>query len=88
MVGKPNLTQTSISQLETYPGQAHFAVGPRTCRECEHWANQKGERDRRRLLKPARCMKAALLSPGRLPEAPHQAKACKYFQAAPHPPPI
>lgn len=88
MIGTANFTATSVSQLETYPGQAHFAVGPQTCRECEHWANQKGERDRRRLLKPARCMKAALLSPAKLQEAPHHAKACKYFQAAANPPPV
>ena len=48
--------------LETLPGQAHFVVADakRTCRECEHWANQSGERSREGLLKEARCQKARI----------------------------
>ena len=45
MVGLNYLTNLDPTQLATYPGQAHFATDANhTCRECIHWANQRGER--------------------------------------------
>ena len=75
--------------LETLPGQAHFAVADakRTCRECEHWANQSGKRSGDGLLKEARCRKARM--PGvLLPPIPHSAKECRHFTAASNPPAV
>ena len=75
--------------LEALPGQAHFAVADakRTCRECEHWANQSGKRSGDGLLKEARCRKARM--PGvLLPPIPHSAKECRYFGAASNPPAV
>jgi hypothetical protein len=88
MVGNPNLFDQDASYLATLPGQAHFAVDSNhTCRECEHWANQRGERNRIGLLKEARCRKA-LLSLKNPPPIPHDATACRHFEASRNPPPI
>jgi hypothetical protein len=74
----------------TKPGQAHFARvdTSNTCRECVYWLNPKGERTNAGLLKPALCRKALLMSTGKLPEVPHQAQACKHFEANLTPPAI
>jgi hypothetical protein len=88
MVGTEHLTDENLTHLATKPGQAHFAVDDQhTCRECGHWANQRGERDRLGLLKEARCRKALqwLQDP---PPVPHNAIACRHFEAAPHPPAV
>ena len=88
MVGSPNLTCENHSYLVTEPGQAHFAIGPHTCRSCDHWANKRAERDKHLNLKPARCLKALELSMNRdgIPPIPHSATSCRYFQANPNPP--
>jgi hypothetical protein len=89
MVGSPNLTDENASWIATMPGQAHFAVSAdHTCRECQSWANHRGERTNLGLLKAGRCRKAMLMSSEKLPEVPHQARACKHFEANPTPPPI
>jgi hypothetical protein len=89
MVGSEHLTEENVSYLATKPGQAHFARVDtnNTCRECEHWANQRGEKDRIGLLKPARCQKARqhLKNP---PPIPHNAIACRHFEASPNPPAV
>jgi hypothetical protein len=88
MVGAEHLTEENVSHLATKPGQAHFAVDDKhTCRECEHWANQRGERTRLGLLKEARCRKA-LQSLKDIPPVPHSAKACRHFEPNPHPPTV
>lgn len=90
MVGTLHLTDENISHIMTKAGQAHFARvdTANTCRECEHWANQRGERDHKGLLREARCRKALQLTSGNLPPIPHSAWACKHFEAARNPPPI
>jgi hypothetical protein len=89
MVGSLHLTEENILQVATLPGQAHFAINTdNTCRECVHWSNHRGERTRLGLLKPALCRKALRMSPDKLPEVPHQARACKHFEANPTPPAI
>jgi hypothetical protein len=89
MVGSEHLTSESVSYIMTKPGQAHFARvdTTNTCRECAHWANQRGERNKIGLLRDARCRKALqrLKDP---PPVPHSAWACKHFAASPIPPPI
>ena len=88
MVGSRYLTEPNFNYLETKPGQAHFASDANhTCRECEHWANQRGERTSLGLLEPARCRKAlrSLQDP---PPIPHDATACRHFEPAPHPPEV
>lgn len=88
MVGSRHLTAPNLQQLATKPGQAHFAFDlNHTCRECEHWANQRGERTNHGILREARCRKA-LLSMKDPPPIPHSAIACRHFQAAPNPPEI
>jgi hypothetical protein len=89
MVGSEHLTEENVSYIMTKPGQAHFARvdTSKTCRECVYWLS-KGERTNAGLLKPAQCRKALLMSPGELPAVPHQAWACKHFEANPTPPPI
>ena len=88
MIGTSYLTESNPVYLATEPGQAHFAIGPHTCRECEHWANQSGERTREGNLKPARCRKALSLSMNRdaIPPIPHSATSCKHFAPAENPP--
>jgi hypothetical protein len=89
MVGSQHLTEENVFHVATKPGQAHFACdNQHTCRECVHWLNQKGERTRLGLLKPARCKKALLTTPDPMPEVPHSAWACKHFAANPTPPAI
>jgi hypothetical protein len=89
MLGNPHMTMISLEQAETQPGQASFALPNTefTCRSCEHWANQRGERNHRGNLKEARCRKA-LLSLRDPPPVPHGAKACKHFAASLTPPAI
>ena len=89
MIGNPNYTDSSVSYLATKPGQAHFAKvdTTNTCRECEHWANQRGEKDRYGNLEPARCRKA-LESMTDPPPVPHSAWACRFFRVANTPPTI
>ena len=86
MVGSEHLTEESVSHIMTKPGQAHFARvdTDNTCRECNHWLNQKGERTNAGLLKPAQCRKALSESP----PVPHSARACKHFEASLTPPAI
>ena len=89
MVGSRYLTDPDFNQLVTEPGQAHFASdNNHTCRECDHWANKRAERDKHLNLKPARCLKALELSMNRdgIPPIPHSATSCRYFQANPNPP--
>jgi hypothetical protein len=87
MVGSKHLTEPNFNHLATEPGQAHFASDTsHTCRECEHWANQRGERTRIGLLKPARCLKALSLKDP--PPVRHGATACRHFEASPKPPEI
>ena len=86
MIGSQFLTDSNLSHLATEPGQAHFASNANhTCRECLHWANQRGERAKHGILKPARCRKALehLKDP---PPIPHSATSCRHFQAAANPP--
>jgi hypothetical protein len=88
MIGNPDFTATDFKQLATHRGQAHFAVdSSHTCRECASWANQKGERNRKRLLRSGLCLKAGELMAG-LPPVPHSAWACRHFTPAQAPPPI
>jgi hypothetical protein len=88
MVGSLHLTEENVAWIVTLPGQAHFAVdGQHTCRECAHWANQRGDRDPKGNLKPAQCLKA-LLAMRDAPEIPYRAWACKHFEASPTPPAI
>jgi hypothetical protein len=87
MVGSDHLTGENVFHLATKPGQAHFAADiNHTCRECEHWANQRGERTRLGLLKEARCRKALQHLPNPPPVA-HTAWACRHFTPSPNPPP-
>jgi hypothetical protein len=89
MVGSQHLTEENVFHVATKPGQAHFACdNQHTCRECAHWLNQKGVRDRKGNLKPARCKKALLSTLDPTPEVPHSAWACRHFEANPTPPAI
>ena len=90
MVGSPNLTDESASWLATKPGQAHYARvdTSNTCRECVLWGNEKGERTSLGLLKPGLCLKARGMTNLDLPPVPHEAWACRHFEAAPHPPEV
>ena len=79
MIGSQFLTDPNFIHLATEPGQAHFASDTsHTCRECGHWANQRGERAKHGILKPARCRKALehLRDP---PPIPHSATNCRHF---------
>ena len=88
MVGLSYLVNSDPTQLATYPGQAHFATdGNHTCRECVHWANQRGERTKYELSR-ARCQKAVQMMGEDTTPIPHNANACRHFQAAPAPPVI
>jgi hypothetical protein len=87
MVGSEHLTEENLAYLATKPGQAHFAIDDQhTCRECEHWANQRGERSKR-ILKEARCRKALQWLKDS-PPIPHSAIACRHFTPSPNPPPV
>jgi hypothetical protein len=89
MVGTRNLTEENAIWIATLPGQAHFAIDDtHSCRECQSWGNHLGERTSAGLLRPGLCRKARAMSSANLPEVPHQAKACKHFEANPTPPPI
>ena len=89
MVGSLHLTDENLVHVATLPGQAHFAIldTTYTCRECEYWANQRGERNHLGNLKEARCRKA-LIYLRNPPPIPHHARACKHFAASPTPPAI
>jgi hypothetical protein len=77
MIGDKNLTGVSDAQVQTYPGQAHFAIpgAKRFCGECWFWVPTK------RGDKRAICGKAAQLQSGVRPRAvPSFAKICQYFR--------
>ena len=77
----------------TFPGQASWAdhESGRTCRECLFWTGcgqGTGYVAKWRTLKPRPCAKFRALMNGKVGAAvPHDAPACRYFEANPHPPP-
>ena len=91
LASKLPLTESDTRDLRarTFPGQADWGGGPRTCRECEHWLNDGGRRMRTTgELKKARCNKATVLSGAEMAEVPHYAGSCKYFSENSSPPPV
>ena len=89
--------QTTKQVNSSYDGMAHFAgTGPagRTCRECVFWARQGGVKTSfARLggeLLPRRCRKFRKLTMGRVVNTgvPHQAEACRHFEANQCAPPV
>lgn len=75
---------------KTYPGQARW-VDPtigRSCRECLHWASEKGthSRDSWGALKPQKCWERRRLKKRWGDPVPHDAIACPAFELNPQPP--
>lgn len=80
MIGTQYLTLETVVQINTFPGQAHFATDPvHTCRECYHWEKSK--------QKTSRCLKASSMLKQNTPRIPHTAQACKYLELIPPVPP-
>lgn len=85
--------ELEAARLRTWPGQAHFAgSGPsgETCRTCASWGegsydpgyySRNGKHGG--VLKPRPCGRyMAMMSGDAGPAVPHDAAACKYFEAA------
>jgi hypothetical protein len=92
MIGSSHLT-ISNAQLEslaraTVPGQASWAVGPQTCRECVSWSNCGRSSKPGVALKPRACEKFRQLTGKIGPAIPHNARACRFFELNAAPPAI
>ncbi len=76
----------------TPSGMAYWAgTGPpgRTCRECRHFGQKKGDigYNTHGLLKNAKCAQYLSLSLRDGRAIPHDSKACKFFEESVSPPP-
>jgi hypothetical protein len=77
MIGSQHLTLTQAAQIDTYPGQAHFAIpdARETCWRCRFW-DARSDREQH-----AVCLKAQRLTPGRRTQkVPWNARVCRYFE--------
>jgi len=75
----------------THVGQAHLAgSGPTgaTCRECAYWQHCKLWKADGGPPKPSPCAKYKQLMRAWGRPIPHNALACKYFEASEHPTPL
>ena len=76
MIGDKNFMGVTSVQVQTFPGQAHFAIpgAAKVCADCWFW------QPIRRGDKKAVCAKAASMIRGDRPRAvPAYAKICQYF---------
>lgn len=90
-----NLTESpgSVPSLrrEHFAGMAHFAgtgSDGSTCRECVHWQKLKRAANYSfGVIKPRACAQYQRMTGRRGHLVPHDAHACKYFEAAAKPDP-
>ena len=85
------------AELSAWAGQASWCdpSTSSTCRQCIHWS-RPGERVGRSRsdffgkheLAPRPCLKARAMNHEISALVPHDAPACRYFEANPEPPPI
>jgi hypothetical protein len=75
MIGSKYLTDETLEQAATFPGQAHFAIvgATRCCQDCVHWRPYRAG-DRK-----AVCEKA-WISRNPPPKVPAYATICKHFE--------
>lgn len=93
MQGGGRLTPSEADRLRslTFPGQAHWGVLNRSCRECLFWNKDAAPvyYASTSTLRPQRCAKAvSLMRISDIPKVPYHARGCKYFEENPNPPPL
>lgn len=89
----PHLTAGNPAFIDrvhaTHEGQASWAEGTNTCRECVFWgyADEPFRRHRAKLgsgrLKNRSCVKFQELTGKEGPGVPHDARACRFFERDP-----